>query len=250
MSDVAVIVPVLARPHRAFPLAVSVRQTSSAEVVFVASPGDVHEIRALADVRRRVSGVRVVVVEWEPGRGDYARKVNRGVIETTAPWLFQGADDLRFHDGWLDAALHEATRTGARVIGTRDGCNVRTENGRTSTHSLVARSYVEEIGTTDEPGKMLHEGYWHNFVDDELIQTARARREFAFARGSFVEHLHPTSRRHDVPLDGTYERALNREWFREDRRLLNRRRVLFLTAAKHAMRQVGGRPARRQHTRR
>jgi hypothetical protein len=45
--------------------------------------------------------------------------------------------------------------------------------GEHSTHPIIVRSYIEGQGAIDEPGKALHEGYWHNFVDDELIGTAR-----------------------------------------------------------------------------
>jgi hypothetical protein len=44
--------------------------------------------------------------------------------------------------------------------------------GRHSTHSLVTRDYVERFGTIDEAGVVLHEGYPHEFVDDEFVQTA------------------------------------------------------------------------------
>ena len=61
--------------------------------------------------------------------------------------------------------------------------------GEHATHSLVADWYIER-GTIDEPGKVLCEEYWHEFVDDEFIGTAKYRMAFAFAEDSRVEHLH------------------------------------------------------------
>ena len=77
------------------------------------------------------------------------------------------------------------------VVGTNDLCNKRTM-GRYGhwTHSLIARWYAD-CGTIDEPDKLLHEGYWHEYVDDELIETARHRNAYRHAIDSYVEHLHP-----------------------------------------------------------
>jgi hypothetical protein len=107
-----------------------------------------------------------------------------------ADWFFLGADDLHFHPGWLDAALEAHTATGACVIGTNDLGNPRVTSGIHATHSLVHHDYCE-CGTLDEPWKLLHEGYGHCFVDDELIGTAMLRGTFVMALGSHVEHLHP-----------------------------------------------------------
>jgi hypothetical protein len=234
-AEIVVLVPVLDRPHRALPLAVSVRDSSDARVMFLCTPGDKAEIKACSKARKRVSNVEVVEVPFELGPGDYARKVNLGVLITDEPWLFQGADDLIFHSGWAEEALHTAARTGRRVIGTNDMGNRRVKAGRHSTHSLVARSYIEEIGTVDEPGKMLHEGYFHNFCDDELIQAATRRREFAMALSAKVEHLHwrwPTlAGTPKAERDATYDRA--EAEFHEDRMRYNRRRKFWGTARPH-----------------
>jgi hypothetical protein len=69
--------------------------------------------------------------------------------------------------------------------------NPRVKAGQHSTHSLVSRAYADRFGTIDEQGKILHEGYPHEYVDDELIGTAKRRRAWAFAQNSYVEHLHP-----------------------------------------------------------
>jgi hypothetical protein len=77
--------------------------------------------------------------------------------------------------------------------------------GRHATHSLVHADY-RECGTLDEPWKLLHEGYWHNFVDDELVGTAMLRGTFAMAGDAHVEHLHPNWRK--AADDETYRRGM------------------------------------------
>jgi hypothetical protein len=67
--------------------------------------------------------------------------------------------------------------------------------GEHTTHPLIRREYVDKFGTIDEPVKVVHEGYRHWAVDDELVATAKARGAWAFCREAIVEHLHPYWRR-------------------------------------------------------
>jgi hypothetical protein len=43
----------------------------------------------------------------------------------------------------------------------------------------------------DGPKVVAHEGYRHNFVDDEIVTAAKQRGVWQMALGSVVEHLHP-----------------------------------------------------------
>lgn len=184
---IAILVPVLDRPHRAAVVAASIReaQTVDTQVVFVCTPGDDAEIAACL-----ATDEMVVVTDWQGGQGDYARKINLGLHNTDAPYVFTGADDLTFTPGWDAAALACGAR-GAGVVGTVDQCNPRTRNARHSTHSLVRRDYAVEQGTVDAPGLIYHPGYFHNFCDDEAVATAIARGEYAPCRRSVVVHNHP-----------------------------------------------------------
>lgn len=227
MTDVTILIPVLDRPDRALPVARSIRDTSDAAILFVATEGDDAETRAVLRTSREIRGVALLTIPGPPERGDYARKINEAARVAATPWIFQGADDLRFTPGWLDAVTRAAAG-GAQVIGTVDGCNARTARGALSTHSLVSASYVREHGTIDGPGEMLHEGYWHNFVDEELVATARARGVYTHARDALVEHLHPLCGKSDAPIEaGTYGRALDRMHFQADRRLFGRRSLAW-----------------------
>ena len=201
---VSVIVPVLGRPASAQPLAESLAASDSEldlELLFVCSPGDDDQIDACS----KVYGAETVVAPWPIGtRGDYARKINLGLWLTDTDWLFCGADDVRFRAGWAEAAVAELERTQTGFCGTNDLANPKVKLGRHATHPLVRRSYALECGTIDAPGLIYHEGYWHQFVDNEATGTAMIRGCWSFARDSVVEHRHPIYDR-SVVRDETYE---------------------------------------------
>ena len=183
-----ILVPVLGRPHNVQPLLESLSTTHEAyRVFFICSPDDTAQIEACLD-----SGQETLTVHWHPGKADYAKKINWGFEQTDSEWVFQGADDIRFKDNWDTAALRTAALRGKRVIGTNDLHNPLVKRGGTSTHTLFRRSYIEEYGGThDNTGRVLHEGYDHQYVDNEFCETARRRDEWAFCKQSIVEHLHP-----------------------------------------------------------
>lgn len=217
--SVVVIVPVLRRPHRVTPLleSLSVATPEPHRLLFVASPDDVAEHQAVI-----AAGAELLVLDRPPGPGDYARKVNAAVAATTEPLLFLGADDLAFHSHWLERAVARVEgRVG--VVGTNDLGNPRVLRGEHATHCLVTRRYVQR-GSIDDHGRLLHEGYEHEYVDDELVGTAKHRRCWAFAADSIVEHLHPHWGK--APMDDLY--AAQRERMRRSRKLFLQRRHLWM----------------------
>lgn len=203
MTEVVVFIPVLNRPQRVKPLIESLEASLSSKVtarpVFICSPDDDAEIAAV-----RAIDLEPLIVEWQPGRGDYAKKMNHAWRHTDEEFVFLGADDLVFHPDWFDAALRVHRDLHPCVIGTNDMGNARVMAGRHSTHTLVHRAYGE-CGTVDDPTVLLHEGYDHNFVDDEFIQTAMWRETYAFAVDARIEHFHPDWGKGTV--DETYEKG-------------------------------------------
>lgn len=212
-TAMVILVPVLRRPHRVAPLLDSISAATPApyRVLFIADPDDHEEHDAV-----RETGGELLIVD-----GNYARKINAGVESTSERLLFLGADDLHFHPGWLDAAQARLTRR-IGVVGTNDLGNSRVIAGRHATHFLVSRPYTK-LGTVDERGKLLHEGYHHNFVDNEFVSTAKHRHAWAHAGDAIVEHLHPHWGKSDN--DATYVRGQSQ--FDRDRRLFQRRRPLW-----------------------
>lgn len=221
MSDPIIIgIPVLGRPQRVIPIVESIAASVrfiQLRPLFICSPGDTDELSAILDL-----GSDVIVVPWQPGPGDFAKKHNEGLRQSTGEWYFMGADDLVFHAGWAEHAIAAHLKTEACVVGTNDLGNQRTVQGAHSTHSLVNRDYLA-CGTIDEAGKVLHEGYDHQFVDDEFVQTARARGTYIHAFDSIVEHMHPDWGKGST--DTTYDKA--KRGFHEDRALFNSRKHLW-----------------------
>jgi hypothetical protein len=214
---VAILIPVLGRPHRVVPTIESVTAATpeAHRLLFLASDTDEATIAAL-----EAAGADHLVVP--AARGSWACKINDGYRATTEPWIFAAADDLAFHPGWFSRALAWASeRTG--VIGTNDICNPRVMQGQHSTHSLFRRAYVDELGTIDEAGLVLHERYGHDYADDEAIATAMARGVYVHAFDSIVEHLHPMVGK--AADDDTYR--LGRTHARPGQRLFLQRRRLW-----------------------
>jgi hypothetical protein len=144
------------------------------------------------------------------------------------PFVLLGASDLLFHSGWDVEALRVAEQTGAGVIGTNDLANPAVKAGRHSTHPLVRRSYIDEVGGTFDqgPGVVYFEGYDHQCVDNELCIAATKRKQWAFAKESKVQHLHPIFDK-TISMDDTYRRGLAKG--KEDIALLQSRLKAFKT---------------------
>lgn len=218
------LIPVLSRPDRAAKVAESAYDAATVltRITFLCSPDDDAQIEACL----AVPFADTIVVPWECGPGDYAMKSNLGFKSTEGTHVFTGADDLVFQHGWDAAALQALGDLG--VCGTRDLGNPATERGAHSTHSLVSRRYVDEIGATysDGPGVLLHPGYDHQRIDDELVHAAQVRRQWAFSYGPAVEHHHPFWKQYGVSMDATYQKALRGS--RADQRLYGQRRRAFM----------------------
>lgn len=210
-----VLIPVLGRPWNVEPLIDSITETttSSYEVFFICSPGDDEQIAAC-----KKTGHHTWIVDWKPGRADYAKKINWGFDRTSQKWIFQGADDIRFTPNWDGIALRHGHRYD--VIGTNDLHNPSVKRGIHSTHTLFKRSYIEKYGGTfDDTGKVFSEVYDHQWIDNEFIRTAQRRGRWYFAKRSVVEHFHPVWKNNE--WDPTYNKAYREA--KEDQALYVRR---------------------------
>lgn len=217
-------IPVLGRPHRAAAVYESIVRATDVpyRVVFICSPADDAQRAACA-----ATGAEIIDVSWAPGPGDWAKKINAAYARSTEEWLFLGADDLCFCDGWAGTAIDVGICERAGVVGMNDGGNPRVRAGLHSTHPLVRRSYIDKHGTIDRPRQVLCEEYDHQYCDDELVETAKARGQWAFAWDAEVEHLHPYFGK--SAMDETYKKALAKTY--DDAALFERRRALWEAVA-------------------
>lgn len=153
----------------------------------------------------------------------YATAINAGWRMTDRPYVFTSDDDTVFSPGWAKAAL--ACMAGdVRVVGSNDLHNPFVLLGKHSTHSLVDRRYIEEVGGVIDqgPGSFLFE-YDHNYTDSEFVETARHRGVFVPCLDAVAEHMHPDFGGR-VP-DAVHERT-RRHWV-EDYDLFVERRPLW-----------------------
>lgn len=215
MTELAVLVPVLGRPHRVEPVLDAFLSTCDCVVHFIADRGDQPEIHAI----KRDGRGRLLVHD-----GGYAQKINYAVEVTKQPLLFLGADDLEPQPGWLEAAVMCAARDTERrphlaVVGVNDMLRRDREH---ATHFLMTRSYAELPTVDGQPGPCCTE-YRHWYIDDELIATARARGVYAYAADAHVRHLHYLVGA--APDDDTYARG--REFARIDARTFRGREHLW-----------------------
>lgn len=228
VSEIVVVVPVLGRPQKAAVVAESheAARRFPSWLVFVCSPDDEDQIQACRRATRwENGGGDVLIADFPPGPGDFARKVNLAYRATSQPWIFQAADDVLFDPGWDTALLAKAEATGALVVGTQDCGNPSVKRGEHSTHTLIARSYIDDPGASmDGPGSVFSEAYGHQYCDVELVELAKARGVWAFAHDAIVRHEHPFWVGRDR-LDETYRRGMAQS--RADARVYAQRRRLW-----------------------
>lgn len=221
--ELLLVFPVLERPWRVSELAENAWRTTDVKhrVLFVVSPSDV----ATQQEVERLRAVDLLVAPFEPGPGDWARKINLAYSLSDEPWIFTGADDLRFYPHWASRGIGAGEFFDVGVVGTNDLHNPRVLSRQHATHSLVHRRYADEFGTVDGPGRVVAECYDHQYVDDELVRTARSRDQWYFEAGSVVEHLHPYFG--GAEMDPTYEKALRAT--KADAELFRSRQGLWTT---------------------
>jgi hypothetical protein len=209
VPELSILIPCCKRPHRIKPVLESaLNAVPDAQVFFLCDPDDEEDIEAVLSHPE---------ADFLAPGGRYSEKINLAVGLTKAPLLFFGATDLEFHEGWFEAAKEKLTE-GIGVVASNDLCNPRVMRGELATHPLVTREYTK-LGTIDEPDKVLHEGYEHEYVDREFSETAQHRNAFAYAPEAIVEHLHPLVGK--APNDELYDRIWDRMW--SGRRIYARR---------------------------
>lgn len=185
------LIPTFGRPDRLAPLAANILEATVNPVTvwFIVEQDDDGSVAEGERLMAR-SGFSNVMCLWNEGPRSYAGAINTAHRHTDAPWLFTGADDLRFWPGWDKAAFEHDD--GRRVIGTQDLLNPYVQAMTHATHYLVRRDYLDEVGGVIDkgPGSFQNEGYAHQYVDTEFVDTARHRGEFRPCLTSIVEHRH------------------------------------------------------------
>lgn len=211
-DPVAVIVPVLSRPQNVRPFMESLRaSTGLATAYFVCDPHDTVEQDAV-----RANGGTVLT--HDSPYTTFSVKANYGYRNTSEPWLLFVGDDVMFRPGWYDRAIRAA---GDRfhLVACEDLSSLNRLHGH-AVHPLVRRVWIDEHGASwDGPGTVAHEGYRHNFVDNEWSVVARQAGVFIDAPDAVVEHLHPLFKK--AESDAIYEKG--QFSYERDKRLFEKR---------------------------
>jgi hypothetical protein len=195
--SVAILCPVLDRPHRIEPLLRNIAATTPEphEVIFATSDN------ATVEECNRLGA-------WQSiDDGDtWPNRINRLFCMTDDPYVFLCADDVLFHPGWL-APLLEAQADIDMIGGVVVPADLHNPYG---TLALVSRSYIAHFGgCMDEPaGLVLWPGYEHCWAESELYAVAKKRGRHRYVPESVVEHLHHgIGRPGALPHDATYAKG-------------------------------------------
>jgi cellulose synthase/poly-beta-1,6-N-acetylglucosamine synthase-like glycosyltransferase len=206
-KQLAVLVPVLARPGNVKPLLHAFKRTTPTAVVyFIADPDDRAEHDAV-----RAAGGRLLI-----HAGGFAAKINHAVQVTNEPLIAICGDDVDPQPGWLEHATARLTDT-VQVVGVNDDIQ-RPTRPEHATHFLLTRQYAHQPCFDGTPGPC-SQAYTHFRVDDELIATAARRGAYAHAPDSHIRHLHPMNGAADD--DDTYRKG--RKHANADSRLFHQR---------------------------
>lgn len=133
---------------------------------------------ALPDIR-----FRVVLDYSDEYRGSSAAW-NAALAASTGDPVVLAADDLKWREGWLDAALKRLAEfpDGWGLVGFNDGH----WGAELSTHYLMSRRLiVEEFG-----GVVAWEDYRHSFNDREANARAQRAGRYAWCENAHVDHKH------------------------------------------------------------
>ena len=182
-----IVIPAM-RAHRIVPLVQNIREVTPEphRIVMVIGDDELEECCKDADV------------EYVRDEGDtWGHRLNQVARTVESPYMFCGADDVLFHTGWLSEAL-EVMRSVNGVVSVNDLHNPN------DTLPLVSLDYYRNPGCcVDTPEVIIYPGYFHNYSETELYETAKARNRFAQAQLPVVEHLHPNA--HKSANDAIYE---------------------------------------------
>lgn len=176
-------IPTLGRPHKLQAVADNIKAATRSEykLYWGVEPEDRESILAAKD-----TGHAVILNEYGPS---YSHALQTIYEQTAEPVFFWGNDDFYFLDGWDEAPMRKLSeRPDISVLGVHDG------NPHTKYYSMsfVRRKYIEEqSGVIGMPNRVMYP-YHHNFVDDELTETAKLRGVWDWCEGPCIEHQHPS----------------------------------------------------------
>lgn len=153
----------------------------SLKVYFVVEDNDTDSIN---EVNRLIEkGYPVVCVKSD--KRNCNKAINVGFNASTEPFFGFCGDDCVFKPNWAEELMKVFEDPKIQVTCSWDGLY---DGGKS--FYCMRRNYILNFGTIDEPGKVIHEGYGHTWVDNEFLETAIHRGVFHYCPQSEVKHCH------------------------------------------------------------
>jgi len=150
---------------------------------------DGHDIEVIAAVdrdpqtARRIATLVDVLLYATDYRG-CSKAWNDCLAEANGDPVVFAADDLEWHEGWLDHALETLAEfpDGWGLVGFNDGH----WSAELSTHYLMSRRFIVEV----LGGVVAWDWYRHSFNDLEVNDRAKAAGRYAWCENARVTHHH------------------------------------------------------------
>ena len=191
---ISVLFPTTGRPDRAEACLRQLRDTTAGHDIEVIAAVD-----ADLETRERLDPLADRITYSDSYRG-CSRAWNDALALSTGDPVVFAADDLIWHEGWLDAALERLGEfpDGWGLVGFNDG-HWRED---LSTHYLMSRRFIIEV----LGGVVAWDWYRHSFNDLEVNERAKRAGRYAWCEDAHVTHEHWLFG--DRPQDSTDTRTL------------------------------------------
>lgn len=177
MIKVSVVIPSRDRPKRLRECIEQLQLVSpQVEIVVVADIGD----DKTASVAENL-GCELVISDRPDGP---VHCWNIGAAAASGDAFVLGADDLKFHEGWLEAALYGLAGLG--FVGLVAFNDLSPQAGKLATHYLISKSYA----ANEWGGVIAIPSYYQHFIDTEATMRAKRDECFYYAEDAVVEHMH------------------------------------------------------------
>lgn len=209
-------IPTFGRPEKLKALALNIKKATHNpyKIYWGVEVFDKATVKALKNIPGKII--------FNNGSPSYSDALQAIYESTKEPIFFWANDDFFFIDGWDIAPLEMLKDEKIGVLGVSDG----NPNTQFTSMALVRRKYIEEqSGVVDMPNRVLYP-YHHNYVDNELTETAKKRGVWTFCDKPCILHQHHSfTWLGDFPHDATY--AKNDAKINEDAQTYHSRRHLF-----------------------
>lgn len=177
MIAVSVVIPSRDRPERLRECIEQLQLVSpEVEIIVVADIGD-KKTAAVAESLK----CKLVISDRPDGP---VHCWNIGAAAASGEALVLGADDLKFHEGWMEAALNGLAKL--NFVGLVAFNDLSPQAGKLATHYMISKNYA----ANDWGGVLAIPSYYQHFVDTEATVRSQRDKCFYYAEDSIVEHKH------------------------------------------------------------